>query len=175
MKRTLKIISYVLFFLFVLFLSLPKENLFYILQKELKNKKIEVYNQKITTNLFSLTLNDFNIRYKSLEVAKIVSSKISVYGLINTITIDNIHLDNSFNKFIPTKIKNIKINYSILNPFNISFLSNGNFGKINASFSLKEFKIYINLKASDLMKLKYKKILNQMKKNKGEYQYEYKL
>ena len=175
MKKLLKLISYILFFFFILIATAPKENIFFYAQEKLKDAKIEIYKQEINTSLFSISLNNFNIKYNLLDLGAVKVSDFSFYVFFNTLKIKDLNLDQSFSKFLPTKIKEINITYSILDPLNIIINSKGNFGDINGKFSLLDLKVSIELKQSDLMTLKYKKILNQMKKNKGVYTYEYKL
>ena len=175
MKKIFIFISYMIFFFVILLITLPKTNLFYYSQTLLKEKKVYIINQTISDNLFSFDLKNFTINYNFLDLAAVKELSLSTYIFNSNILIKNIMIDSSFEKISPTKIKFIDIKHSLFDPLNISIFSKGEFGTINAKFSLKNFTFLIRLKQSDLMDLKYKNILSLMRKDKGEYIYEYKL
>lgn len=175
MKKILLSISYISFFFLILLITLPKTSLFYYSQVLLKEKKVYIMNETITDNLFSFTLQDFAVNYNFLDLAQVKDLSLSTYIFNSNILIKNIKIDSSLSTFTPTNVNFIDINHSLFDPFNVSIFSKGEFGIITAKFSLKDFTIRVRLKQSDLMNLKYKNILTLMKKDKGEYIYEYKL
>ena len=58
MKRILKIILYIFTFIFALFLFLPKESLYNLLEKQLEKNSIIISNEKRDEKLFGLDIFD---------------------------------------------------------------------------------------------------------------------
>ena len=141
MKKTL-------IFLVGLFIGLiifmPKENLYFTLQKYLAKEKIYI-NSKIKSNL-TLTLSHGKIYQNGMNLASFEKTEIIPFIFYNKIISKNIKIN-----FQNYKIKNLSITYSILNPVKIYISGKSSFGIISGEINLlKRFvRIYI-LNLSDV-------------------------
>ena len=67
MKRILKIILYIFTFIFALFLFLPKEYLYNLLEKQLEKNSIIISNEKRDEKLFGLDILNGDIYYENIN------------------------------------------------------------------------------------------------------------
>jgi len=171
-KKFLKFIGYFLFFIFMLIFFSPKENLYYLAEKELAKKSILISKESIKDSGFSFNIKNAHISMQEIESAIVSDLKIDTFLFFNTINISNIAFANTFKNFLPLNIDSVKISYSILNPLNIVIKSNGGFGNMSGTFNISKRVLNLKIKPSKLMKTKYRQTLRNFRKNKdGEYIY----
>jgi len=122
---------------FIIFM--PKENLFFTLQKELSKQNIYI-DTKIKNNLFTLNLKNSHIFVNGINIANIKQTSVLALLLFNKIDIHNININ--FNNL---KIKTLYIQYSILNPLKIDINGISNFANIKGDIDLKTntLKVYL--------------------------------
>lgn len=125
-----------LFIGFIVFI--PKDNLYYTLQKYLSKEKIYI-NSDIKNSLI-LTLSNGKIYQNGINFAQFEKVKIIPFLVYNNIKAKNIKIS-----FQNIKIDNLNITYSIINPLKIKINGTSNIGKINGEVNLikKIIKIYI--------------------------------
>jgi len=125
-----------LFIGFIVFI--PKDNLYYTLQKYLSKEKIYI-NSNIKNSLI-LTLSNGKIYQNGINLAQFEKVKIIPFLVYNNIKAKNIKIS-----FQNIKIDNLNITYSIINPLKIKINGTSNIGKINGEVNLikKIIKIYI--------------------------------
>jgi hypothetical protein len=88
-------------------------------------------------------------------------------------TFKQIKLSSIVEAYLPSKIKLVTIEYSLLHPLSVKIHSLGDFGDLNARFDLVELKLNATLKPSKLLLEKYSSSLRFFKKSQdGEYVYE---
>lgn len=173
-KLVLKYLIYTILFVMTLVYFLPKENMFYLLEKKLFENKIIISNEKITEKSFSTLIDDSDVYYNNLKFSKVNNIDISTYIFVNNIKITHVKISDDFKNFLPQNIKYININHSILNPTNLEIDSKGEFGELSGIVNLINRRITVTLNASNQMKNRYKIVLNRMKLKEGKYTYEYK-
>ncbi len=71
MKKLFKIFILFIFFFASLIYFFSKDNLYFLLEKELEKNKIVISNEKINFNFIGLSLKDFDIYYDGIKVAKV--------------------------------------------------------------------------------------------------------
>jgi len=180
MKFILKTIAYIVFFLTMILILLPKENLYYMGQNKLENFKVELTQDIIDESNFGLTLGMLKIKYDNIEVANISKFDITTYLLSTKIDIKNIIVDNAFTKFVPQGIKFLSISHSILDPLKIHISSKFSLGSLSGNIDILNRVIKLNLTVSKSFRSKYRQIVRSLKrvqkKDKKEeyYSYEYK-
>jgi len=147
-----------------LFVFMPKESLFFTVQKILNQKDIYI-NSNVKNSFFSLILKKSTIFYNKIDIAKIENIEIFPYLFYNLIEADDIKM--SFGNY---KIKNLNLVYNVIDPFNFKIYGKSNFGKIEGGINLKkrELKVYI-------LNLKDLKLRRFLKKDKKGYFYYAKL
>ena len=173
-KFTSKIFAYFLFFIFTIFLFLPKENIYFLLEKKLLTYKTIVSFEKINSNIFNFDIKNAYVFYDGIKFAKFQELKIDTYIYTNKIEMKNFTVFDGFKNIVPPKINTIEMEYKLNNPKTIDLKGEGDFGLFTGEVNLMSKKVNIFLKASKIMKRKYKNILRQMKFKNGKYEYEYK-
>ncbi len=176
MKKLLKYILYFAFFIIILAYFIPKSNLYFLIQKEIKQYKVELVTDKIVNKHFSLLLEDINLKYKDLDVGTVSNVNFTTYLFKTDVIIKDIQFNNIVSKFIPDKIDNIKCKYDILTPDKIYINSIFNDGSCIGYIDIIKRVVKLNIKLSNKLKSKYSVTIRMLKKYKtqGEYEYEYK-
>ncbi len=156
----MKFLTIILSFFIGLIIFMPKENLFFTLQKELKKENIFI-NTKASSNLIDLKLDNSKIFVNKINIANIESIKITPLLFFNKIDLKNIKID-----FNHLNVDNLNLTYSILTPFNVDIKGSSNFATIKGFIDLKNrnMKIY-------LLNLTNKTIKSFLKKDKKGYFY----
>jgi hypothetical protein len=172
MVRLLKLLAYIIFFVFALMYFTPKVALYYFAESKLEPYGVVITEEDAVDNGFTLSIKDAGVTFKAIESAEVKDTKISIFGVYNNVSINDITLSSTAASFVPTDIKNIDITYSIFNPLNIVANANGGFGDAEAKISLVERNIFLKLKPSNMMSQKYASTLRGLKKSKdGGYEY----
>jgi hypothetical protein len=168
------LIGSILFFI-LLVGGLPKKNIYYFIEHKLIDKNIQLVNEKIDDKLFSFSLSSMDILYNQINVAKVENILISPYLFSNTIEIKKIHINEILKNTMPSKIENIKIVYSLLNPLNVELSASGDFGIIEGTIGIFTRLLIAKIQISNSFKTRFS-VLSQNKniiKTKKGYVYEY--
>ncbi len=161
-----------IFFILALMYFMPKESIYYFAEKELQNYNVIISHEEVKDSGFFLKLRHLDIYVESIESAKVQRLNVSLFGVYNEIDAQNIRLTDALASMLPLKIERINITYSVFHPTEIIVNAVGAFGTLKAKVNLIERKIEAKLKASDVMKRKYRSTLHNFKKQaNGEYEY----
>ncbi|MCF6330913.1 MAG: hypothetical protein L3I99_05135 [Sulfurimonas sp.] len=172
MRRPLKYIGYILFFISVLIYFSPKIAIFYLLENKLNSYSVVISDEKLQDNGLYLNVKDAVISTKGIETAKVKEMKIKIFGLYNSANLTNVKLSPTISSLIPTNVNELHISYSVFNPLNINAYANGGFGNVEVNFNLMNFKLELELEASAVMKKDFKSTLRNLKKlDTGAYSY----
>ncbi len=174
MKFLLKSIFIVLLFLTTFLIFLPKEGLYNLLETKLLEQNIIVSNEIREEKPFGLNINGSEIYYNGINTAFIKDIDFTTYFFYTDIEIDILRVSKDFRNIIPSKIKAINLKHSILSFNKIDIKVNGEFGKFEGKVLIFDRKIIGELEPSEIMKSKYRNILNQFKLVEGKYKYEFK-
>ncbi len=175
MKKIALFLFYsILFFAALLFFT-PKESLYYFAEEQLKPLDVVVGYEEAVDHGFTLEVLHAKLYIKKIKSANIASANITLFGLYNQISVENIILDKTFEQFFPPLIENIELKQSIFAPLQLNAQAAGDFGEAAATVDLLERSAKVILKPSKMMLARYKNTLRQLKKSKeGDYSYEYK-
>lgn len=174
MKKFLKILIYVFTFIFAIFLFLPKESMYYLVEQNLLKNKIVISNELVNENLFGLDISNGQIYYENINIASVDKIEIQSFLFYSQIKVSDIKLMDSFETMAPSPINKIEIKYSVLKFDKISINSTGLFGELKGFVDIVNRVVSLELTASNKMKDSYSKILKNMKLKEGKYYYEYK-
>jgi hypothetical protein len=173
MVKLTRFIAYTLFFIMMLLLFFPKEQLFYAFEKELQKEKILIANEEYTEHLLSLELREAELYYDGMQVAKVASTEITLLALYNSLEASDIELSKVVERFFPPKIATLTLHHTLLEPFVVSGEMQGEFGSARLLLDLKQRRLHISLVPSKLMKQEFSSSLRMFKKEaNGEYSYE---
>jgi len=177
MKIILKTILFSLLFMVVFILFLPKEQLFIKAVNEAYKQKVYLQNYTFSEDLISSNIKNTNIIYDGINIVNIKNTDIKVWLFYNDINIKNISLDESLNSFVPSKIDNVNINYSVLNPLFVNANVKSKLFSVKINFDILNMKLNAVFKSSKFFRNKYSKLLKELKYDKKikDYTYEYKL
>ncbi len=172
-KKIMKFFAYMVFFVVALLYFFPKVSLFYFLEQQLQPLDLIVSSEKLKDTGFILKVQDGVVSFKSIESAKIKEIEIGLFVLYNTIKIQDITLSSTASSFVPLKIEEGEIIYSVIDPLHVNARLQGEFGKLRASYNIVERSVELVLEPSKLMLNDYRATLRSFKKDeKGEYIYE---
>lgn len=151
---------------------MPKENLFFTLEKFLAKEKVVISNESHSDNLISLSVRNAEVSYDKLAFGNI--EKISAYPLIfvNYLSISDTFISNDFKNMFPRKIDSITALYSIFYPFKVLLSFDGDFGEASGSIDIKDRLVQIELTPSEKIK-KNRSFMGKFKKVEDKFIYEY--
>jgi len=162
------------FFLSILLLWLlaPKQELYYLLEKELKKNDIVISNETIKDTWFGLKLLNAEVYVKGAKMAEVSELELNIFFLYNSLTVNNIHINKAMHNVAPKSIEEIDIEYSIANPLNIILNGRGSFGVVEGNIALAKRDILVRFPVAKEIKA-FKKFLKKDKKGEWEYETNY--
>lgn len=173
MVKTVKLFLYLLIFLSSLVYFFPKVNGYYFLEHTLAKKRVVLSKEQVVDNGFSLEIKHATVSYEAIKSASVSDIDVKIFGLYNSVTVENVKLLDIASSFIPLKIYNIYVGYTLINPLNIVGDAQGEFGVLHFTLNIVQKKLKVVLKPSKLMLRRYRNTLRYMHKNSnGEYIYE---
>jgi len=91
MVKVQKYFAYFIFFILALIYFMPKTNIYYFIEKELKNHEIIISNEELQESSFNLHITGGTLSVKSVESANIAQADMKIYGFYNSVElkIDN--------------------------------------------------------------------------------------
>ncbi|CAA6824195.1 MAG: Unknown protein [uncultured Sulfurovum sp.] len=129
--------------LILLWLLAPKVELYYLLEKSLKEKQIIISNETIKDTWYGLKIENAELYVAGAKVAKVAELEFNFFFFYNTLMINEIKMDSSLSNMAPKEINELTAVYSILDPLIIKLEGTGSFGVLNGTVALIEKKIEI--------------------------------
>ncbi|MFT7860345.1 MAG: hypothetical protein ABXS93_05340 [Sulfurimonas sp.] len=171
-KKLLFFLGFFMIFVLALIAFSPKESIYYFTEHQLQNYKLEIANERLADHFFSLQISDAKVYAEGIEAANVAKTRVTVLGLYNAVDVQNIELASIVESFLPKDIQQLHIEYSILNPLEVSIYAKGGFGEIGGGLDLLEQKIQLTLQPAKVMHSRYRSTLQEFKKESdGGYSY----
>ena len=158
--------------LILLWLLAPKVELYYLLEKSLKEKSILISNESITDTWYGLKIENADLYVAGAKVANIAELNFNFFLFYNTLKINEIKMDKSLSNMAPKEINNLNAIYSILEPLKIKLDGDGSFGVLDGTVALLEKKIEILFPVAKELKT-IKKFLKKDKEKGWFYETNY--
>lgn len=174
MKFLFRLIVIPVIFLFSLIVFLPKEGFYNLLEKKLVESGITISGEIVKEKNFGIKINSAEVYYDGLNTAFLKKAELNSYLVYTKFKTNNLRISKSLVNILPSKISNINISHSILNPIIIKLDAEGDFGSFEGEANLLNKKFTGELKPSNIMKSKYRNILRNFNLVEGKYLYEYK-
>jgi len=172
-KKVLKFVSLLLFFIFALILFVPKDSFYYLLEQNLKKFDLIISNEKLEDKTLSLDVQNLDISAKEIKSLSIKKANIKILGIYNSVELQNIQLSSLVENYLPAKINKVDVYYTILHPLVLQADGHGKFGNAKIAVNILDKNVTLILKPSKVMFSKYRNSLREFKKSKnGEYIYE---
>jgi hypothetical protein len=169
MQMVKRIIGGFFLSLILLWLFAPKQELYYLLEKQLKEQDIIISNEEVKDTWIGLKITHADIYVKGINVAKVAELKLNIFFLYNTLVVNDIKIDSSLHNVAPKVINNIQATYSVMDPSHVQIKGIGSFGTLDGYFTIltQHTKILFPV-AKDIRT--FKKFLK--KDEKGVWKYE---
>lgn len=168
MQMVKKVLILILTLWLALILFMPKQELYFKLEQELKKEDVAISAEKIKEGWFTLRLETPNVYVKGIKVATV--DEVSFFTLLfySKVTVKGIVLDSSLKQYAPDKIDKVKIKHSVLFPSELSVSANGGFGDAKGKVSFSERNVTIHFSEIDKMKA----LKSKLKKGEEGWVYE---
>ena len=171
-KKLSKFFAYTIFFVLALMIFSPKSSAYFFMEANLKKFDVVISNEILKENTFSLDVRNLHISVKGIDSATIKKVNFKFLILFNSIKFQNIELSSLVTSFVPAKINEINISYTLFNPLYLNAHGVGRFGDIKVKINLLKRELRAVLKPSQKMLRSYQNSLRNFKKDsKGEYVY----
>jgi hypothetical protein len=129
---------------FTLLLFMPKEEMYYKVEKILDAQDITLNEKSIEAGVFSLSIKDVTVYVKGIALVHIDEIDFFTLLVYNTLHIDNLFVDEVLHSKVPAKTKEAVLTYQILSPLTVSVDANGSFGYAEGSIDLNHKKLHID-------------------------------
>ena len=143
---------------------MPKDKLYFWLEHQLKPYHIVINENSIHETLSGIKLQNVNVFYQNISISDIDYIQISLLGLYNNLTLKNIHINKTLDKYFSSEPFTINLKHSLFKYNRCDITINGK--DLQAHGFITPQKIYIN----------FDKITNGLKtlvsKNKDGWYYE---
>ena len=126
-------------------LFMPKSQLYYFGEKQLKQYGVVIGNEELNSRLGSLEILHPVAYYQGVDIARATNVKVVPLLFINKLEADNVELLNVAKKFVDIEITKLKLNESILKPYRVKIDATGNFGIANGYADLKSRVVHIDI------------------------------
>ena len=162
------------FFLSILLLWLlsPKQELYYLLEKELKKNGVIISNETFQDRWFGLIIENADIYVKGAKMAQVSKLELNIFFFYNVLKITEITTNEAIHNVAPKSIDETVIKYSVLNPLKVTLLTKGSFGVADGAVTPLDRNIKILLPVVKNIK-SFKKFLTKDKEEGWKYETNY--
>mgnify|MGYP003609255404 CR=1 FL=1 len=159
------------FYIFLI-LFLPKNEIYYTFEKQLKTFNISLTDETFENNGYNLVVNDAQLRWEGNSIGIVENIKLNPFMFWNSFEVSNITLTPDMASFLPRKIESFSFTQHIFSPTLLKFKANGDFGKLDGFFDAKEKRMFVSIELSSNSTAKYKLLLSEFKYNDGKWVYD---
>ena len=151
-----------------IFLFMPKQEIYYKIERELLEHNIELNEASIDEGLFSLTLKGVAVYAKGINVANIKQVDLLTLLFYSSVQAQALHLSDSLKSMVSGDMKGLVLSHSILSPLNILVSADGSFGSLRGNMDISERKIHLDFNESKNIEV----IKKYLKKSEKGWYYE---
>ncbi len=144
MQMVKRIVGGFLLFLVLMWILAPKQELYYLLEKKLKENDIVLSNETVTDTWVGLNIKNADVYVKGIKMANIADLQLNIFFFYNSLNVENINIDESLRAMAPKAIDELNVKYSLLNPLNVTIDGLGSFGTASGTVALKAKQIHID-------------------------------
>ena len=145
----MRLVRNILIFLIALYVGIiifmPKSELYYYGEKELKKQGIVIDNEIVESKLASLDIIHPVVYYQGVDVLRIAKLKITPLLFVNKVEAQGVELLNVAKQFLNIDIDKLKLNHIIFKPFRVKLWAVGSFGEADGFINLKKRVIHIDI------------------------------
>ncbi len=157
--------------LFITWLALlvfmPKQEIYYALEKELAKNEIKINEKSIKEGFFSLTLKQVSVYVKGVKIATIEEVDFFTLLFYTKVEVNSLLLDDSLKSMVPQQADKALFAHTFSAPLKVSLNAEGSFGVVEGGVDLKERSLHL-----DFIETKEIEMIRS-KLNKGEKGWSY--
>jgi hypothetical protein len=168
MQMVKKILLLTVLFWIALLAFMPKEEIYFALERKLVKEGVEINEQKITEGLFDLTIESPVIYVKGVKAATAQKVTFFTTFFMTKVIISDLRIDTQLRVMLFDGAKRVTLIHSVLDPLNIHIDAEGSFGLLSGIVSLKDHRVHIDF--SDIKKIGT--IKSNLKKGEKGWYYE---
>ncbi len=141
------------FYLVVILVSIivfmPKESLYFTLERTLQKQGVEINEAGIDPGLFSLTLTRPVIYFQGIRIATVKKIRFDTLLFYSRVRLDNIEMEKGFAGYFPSRVPQIVLTHSILRPFRIYLNGEGTLQGMHGWIDFRTHKMHVYLAKID--------------------------
>ena len=144
MVKKTAIVLFIVWFTFIFFM--PKEEIYFSLEKELVKHDIVLNEESRNEGIFSLTLHNVTVYVKGIPLATVEEIDFFTLLFYTSIHFDRLMIDESLKSMTPTEIENLLISHAAWMPLNLSIKAEGSFGEAmgNVDMNMRTLHVDVN-------------------------------
>lgn len=127
-KRIFIALALLSFIWIALVFLMPKKSLWYELESLLAKQKVVLHGESLDDKGSFLEVSQAELYLGSMNVARIETVEVSIWGLFNTINVKNLFVGSGLPLLKGLHLKSAEIGHTIFG--NVSIQASGNFGKV---------------------------------------------
>lgn len=167
MKRVL----YAFYILCIIIVLIPKEKLFFTAESYLSEVNLFINGETLYNRFFYLDIENAQVMADDLEIGSIERIRMMPWVVFNQISITSVSLSPAYRSFLPEKVDEIVLTYSVLHPLSIDIRGKGDFGECRGTIDLAEQKIRVVFDATQELR-QYPLLVFKLHKEKEGLVYE---
>jgi hypothetical protein len=145
----MRVVRNIILFLITLYVAfvafMPKEQLYFYLEKELNKNGIVIYNERFKETPLSLVVSNGVVSYQGVDVARFSKLEAKIYLLFNQVELENVELLDLAKKALDVELEKLKASYIISKPFLVTIDAKGSFGTAKGYIDLKKKILHIDI------------------------------
>jgi hypothetical protein len=172
MQMVKRIIGGFILSILLLWLLSPKQELYYLLEKELKKNGIIISNETIHDRWYGFIIENADIYLKGAKMAQVSKLELNIFFLYNTLTIQGVETNDAIHNVAPKSIQESLIKYSILDPLKVTLDAKGSFGVAKGEAELLKREVTVLFPVVKDIKV-FRKFLKKDKEEGWKYETSY--
>lgn len=162
--QMVKKIAMVLFLIwFTLIFFMPKEEIYFSLEKELVKHDIALNEESRTEGIFSLRLKNVTVYVKGIPLATVEELDFFTLFFYSSISFERLMIDESLKSMTPTEIEKLLISHAFWMPLSLSIEAEGSSVESTGKVNLKNRTLHMDINDSKPLEM-FKSKLKQGEK-----------
>ncbi len=164
---------YVIVFFAALLYFLPKENLYFFAEHQLKKEGVVIDDEVSVQRAFGLELEHPTFYFRDIPVAKALHVQSECYILYNRIVFEKVRPAEMLQKLFALRIEKAQAQWAVWDPAYIRLEATGAFGSLSAEMAVASKHVVVTIVPAKGAVKRYRELFAKMKKVKGGYRYEH--
>lgn len=172
MKKLIRFLGLMVLFMVIIFIMLPKKNLYYYGEKLLEPQEIIISDESFHDYGLWASIQDGTAYVKGIPVAQISYVTLVPAFLYNSVKVSNVTVAQSMQQFLPRNIETLSIKGTVLYPTTWWINGQGDFGSLKGTLNLKKRTISLMIIPSENFAKSYPALAKNLTQKEDYYIYE---